>query len=205
MLESFVVIQQPPNNISYTIPKQIPGHPTIEDLVRNILYISNSLKSVYYLNKEAMEIYSSYIDKVKYNSIAGSISKDVSYIETLLKSISMLIKISIYSNDSYIGPIHVNSAINIIDKLLISKPTAFNSTNIVDRHIGMAKRLIIRRCNVSRTVLQRSLSSKGTKVEEFNRIIEYLLNTSFIKVFDNEMNELSSDTKSGTNIYKYNE
>lgn len=202
-----VVYQDLPTKIC-PIPMAMFGYPTPESLPEKLAWISYNMQGEFYLTPEAMDFYSKWYHSWKksmFENMAAESAAD-NRRDTLLLRLALLMRAQEYRPGRDITLKNIECAKNILDYTLRTARPATEDLgmNEYTRFLNGMRRYISKRGSVQRVFLQRNMSARGCKVNDFNQLIQQLFLEDFITI---EMNGQKLQTSSGSSkeIYSLTE
>jgi hypothetical protein len=198
-----VVYQDVPTKV-YSMPRALPGYPTPVDLIEKLAWITHKCKGGYVLTPAAFELYDEQYKNWKNRIFASSISEvsgETRYDVILLK-MAMLLRVQEYRRGNDITLDNMRCAIRMLDYTLNGSRAATEDIGMNDytRWLNQFRRIIQKKGSANRSYIQRALSSKGCKVNEFDMIVSQLVAEDQITVHLNGKMH-SQATRAGAEVY----
>jgi len=170
----------------YSIPRAFPNYPTVNAVTQRLAWIAHNCKGEYTLAPEAFEIFDKMYIEWKNrmfdnmtNEMQGSTRYDV-----LLLKLAMILRVQEYRLGNEISARNITDAMTILDYTLTGSKIATEDIGMTaySQFFNAARRIMERRGTVTRTKLQRAMSARGCKVNEFDMIIAQLLSEDRITI-----------------------
>ena len=197
------VYQGIPSKI-YSIPRCLPGYPTPDEIAPKLAWIAHTAKGGYRLSDEAFVVYDSEYRRWKQamiENVRSETAAETRYGVILLK-VAMILRAQEYRPGNLIGPEHIKLAMRLL-------AYTYRSAQDVTEDIGMSNytrwlnqfRRIIERSGAStRAKIQRTLSSKGCRLQEFDSIVVQLVSEDQITI-ELDGKPHTSPTRNGREVY----
>jgi len=180
-----VVYQDIPTKIC-PFPMAMFGYPTPDDLPAKLAWISHNMVGEFYLTPEAVEYYTKWYHEWKKSMFDSMTADSASEFrrDTLLLRMALLIRAQEYRPGTEITLQNIETAKQILDYTLrTSRPATEDlGMNEYTRYLNTIRRFIAKRGAVQRVYVQRAMSARGCKAQEFDLLIQQLFLEDFIAI-----------------------